>query len=87
MPGQEKLTVMFTIKMTKEEKANLDKNVPILSEQVRKQTGSKITKSQFLRLVADDLHERISAGDRIIWPPRLEVLPKHDAAKVKPKKS
>jgi hypothetical protein len=86
MVGQEKLTVMFTIKMTKQEKANLDKNVPILSKQLKKQKGDKITKSLFLRLVAEDLHEKIAAGERIVWPPRLEVSPKNDE-KPKPKKS
>jgi len=87
MGGEEKLTVRFQIKMTQQEKANLDKDIPILSKQVKKQTGSKITKSQFYRLAAEDLHEKIAAGDRIVWPPRLEIVPKDDDQRPKSKRS
>jgi len=83
MAGHEKLNVKIQIKMTQQEKANLDKDIPFLSKQVKKQTGAKITKSQFLRLVAEDLHEKLSAGETIVWPPQLQV---DWAAKPKPKK-
>jgi hypothetical protein len=87
MAGQEKLNVRFQIKMTQQEKANLDKDIPILSKQVKKQTGSRITKSQFLRLAAEDLHEKLAAGEQIVWPPDLKVSPKDGNEKTKPKRS
>jgi hypothetical protein len=76
MAKNDKLTVKIQIKITEENKANLDRDIPILAKQVRKQIGTEITRSDFLRLVLEELHKKIAAGKLIIWPPRLKILRK-----------
>lgn len=76
MASNGKLIVKIQLKMTEEDKKNLDHDIPMLAEQIKDQTGTIITRSDFLRLVLEDLHHKISRHDPIAWPPKLELAPK-----------
>jgi hypothetical protein len=71
----DRLTAKIQLLLTQEEKDNLDHDLPLLSEQLKKQKGDKVTKSLFLRLCAQDLHAAITEETPIVWPPRLERQP------------
>jgi hypothetical protein len=81
VPQEDKLNVKFQIRLSEELKENLDKDLPILAKQVKKQTGTKINCSDFLRLCLEDLHEKIVLSNPIIWPPRLETSAKRNGRK------
>ena len=70
---EEKLNVKIQIRLSEENKENLDKDLAFLAKQVKKQTGTVINRSDFLRLVLEDLHEKVLLSNPIVWPPRLET--------------
>jgi hypothetical protein len=74
--ADEKLVVKVQVRISEEEKKNLDSNISMLAKQVRDQTGRMITCSDFLRLVLEDLRQKNSQSVPIIWPPRLEASKK-----------
>jgi hypothetical protein len=82
MAGHNKLNMKIQIKISEKNKQDLDHDIPILAKQIREQTGTDITRSDFLRLVLEDLHKTISGGGAITWPPKL--IPKRGKWKKKP---
>jgi hypothetical protein len=72
----EKLNIKFQIRLSKEHKENLDSDLPLLVEQIKKQTGIVINRSDFLRLCLEDLHRKILLKEPIVWPPQLETSAK-----------
>jgi hypothetical protein len=72
----EKLRVKITVTMTDEDKQNLDQDIPLLESLLKDQVGAEITATLFNRLCCRELHNTISRGEVIIWPPRLQVQKK-----------
>lgn len=73
MAGDGKLIAKIQIRITEEEKRNLDKDIQSLAKQLKDQTGTMITRSDFVRLVLEDLHAKIAESIPLVWPPRLEA--------------
>jgi hypothetical protein len=83
----EKLHVKITVTMTEEDKQNLDQDIPILESLLKDQVGTEITAALFNRLCCRDLHDKISRGDVIVWPPKLEVQKKKPGSSGRPRKN
>jgi hypothetical protein len=75
MSKREKVSTKTTIKLTDQDKKNIDVDIPRLN-QLLASRAVDTSFSKFVRLVSRDLHEALEANQEIVWPPRLERVKK-----------
>lgn len=72
---REKLSVKITILLTEEDEKNLESDIPKLRAQLEKRFGInvKVTRQDYFREMARDLHENIKQGNEVAWPPKAKL--------------